>query len=101
MDQAEAIGKVKTYAALVRKHFGISRVYLFGSHAKGTAHPDSDIDVALVVKRMDKDFFEVEPIPWRLRRQVDPLIEPVLIEEEKDPAGFLTEIKRTGIEIAP
>jgi hypothetical protein len=34
-----------------------------------------------------------------LRREVDTRIEPVLIEIGKDPAGFLEEIRRTGIEI--
>jgi uncharacterized protein len=99
MDQDEVIGKVKRFAKLVREQFDISRVVLYGSYANGTAHLYSDIDVALVVKKMDKGFFEVEPVLWKLRRQVDPLIEPVLIEEENDPAGFLTEINRTGIEI--
>ena len=101
MDQREVIEKVKSYAVLVRQQFDISRVVLFGSYAKGTAHPFSDIDVALVVKKMDKGFFDVEPILWKIRRQIDPLIEPILIEEDNDPAGFLEEIKRTGIEIFP
>ena len=99
MDQEEVIGKVKRFAKLVKEQFDISRVVLFGSYANGTAHAYSDIDVALVVKKMDKGFFEVEPVLWKLRRQIDPLIEPVLIEEDNDPAGFLEEITRTGIEI--
>ena len=99
MDQAEVIGKVIRFAGLARQQFDISRVFLFGSYAKGNAHEYSDIDVALVVKKMDKGFLEVEPVLWRLRRQIDPLIEPVLIEEDNDPAGFLEEITWTGIEI--
>lgn len=99
MDQAEVIGKVKRFAGLAREQFEISRVILFGSYAKGNAHEYSDIDVALVVKTIDLGFFEVEPVLWRLRRQIDPLIEPVLIEEDNDPAGFLEEITKTGIEI--
>ncbi|MFP4060768.1 MAG: hypothetical protein ACLFUC_09835 [Bacteroidales bacterium] len=35
----------------------------------------------------------------QLRRQIDVRIEPILIEESNDQAGFLDEIKRTGIEI--
>ena len=101
MDQAEVIIKVRQYAELVRKHFDVSRVYLFGSHARGVARMDSDIDVAIVVKSMEIGFFEVEPVLWRLRRGIDPLIEPVLIEEDHDPAGFLDEITKSGIEIFP
>ncbi|MCX6270367.1 MAG: nucleotidyltransferase domain-containing protein [Bacteroidetes bacterium] len=99
MDQAEVIDKVRRYVILVRQQFDISRVVLFGSYAKGNANQYSDIDVALVVKKMDKGFFEVEPVLWKLRRQIDPLIEPVLIEEDNDPAGFLEEISKSGIEI--
>lgn len=51
------------------------------------------------ITTIDKGFFEIEPVLWKLRRQVDPLIEPVLIEEDNGPAGFLEEITKTGIEI--
>jgi predicted nucleotidyltransferase len=44
-----------------------SRVILFGSHAKGTAHPDSDLDF-LVIEPKVKDRFEEM---FRLREAVD------------------------------
>jgi uncharacterized protein len=73
---------------------------LFGSSAKETNREDSDIDVAIVVKRIDADFFLVTPLLWKLRRQIDNRIEPVLIERDFDEAGFLEEIRKSGIEIA-
>jgi len=105
MDQREiVISKVKTYRDLVKKSSSmkIDQCWLFGSYAKGTPCRHSDIDVAFVVERFDEDydFFETEPLLWKLTRQVDDRIEPVLIARNTDYAGFLDEIQRTGIRIA-
>ena len=102
MDKREfIIDKVKTYQNLVQNSFpiNIDQCWLFGSYAKGKPHKYSDIDVALVVKHLDNnyDFFETEPLLWKLTRQVDDRIEPVLIAVDTDYSGFLDEIKRTGI----
>ncbi|MDR2449200.1 MAG: nucleotidyltransferase domain-containing protein [Prevotellaceae bacterium] len=102
MDEREdIISKVRTYRDLVLKDFPmkVEKVYLFGSHAKGTPHKDSDIDVAFVVNRFEGDFFQVIPPIWKLKRQIDMRIEPHVIARESDYAGFLEEIRRTSIEI--
>ena len=77
----------------------MEKSYLFGSYAKGTPRTDSDIDVAFVVKRFEGDFFQVIPPIWKLKRKVDMRIEPHVIARDTDYAGFLDEIRRTGIEI--
>lgn len=97
MDLSFAVEKAKAYSKLVNAFIDVDRIILFGSHVHGHSREYSDIDIAIVVKKLKKDFFEIEPELWRLRRKVDPLIEPVLIEEENDPAGFLDEISKTGI----
>ncbi len=99
MDKFEAIEKVKKYKLLLKDHFQIDNVYLFGSYAKNTNKEDSDIDVAIVVSNISEDFFAVNPLLWKIRRQVDDRIEPVLIDKNNDVSGFLEEIKRCGIEI--
>lgn len=99
MDKREAIKKVMQYKLLLSNHFDLESVYLFGSFANDTNREDSDIDVAVVVKNISGDFFAVNPLLWKLRRQVDDRIEPILIEKNNDKSGFLDEIKRTGIEI--
>jgi uncharacterized protein len=100
MDKAEAINKVKEYSILLKKHMTLEKVYLFGSYSNNTNRADSDIDVAIVVNRIDGDFFAIQPLLWKLRRQVDDRIEPILIEKNNDLSGFLIEIQRNGIEIA-
>ena len=99
MDKREAIYKVMQYKLLLGNHFDIESVYLFGSFANDTNREDSDIDVAVVVKNISGDFFAVNPLLWKLRRQIDDRIEPILIDKNNDKSGFLDEIKRSGIEI--
>ncbi len=99
MDRIEAIEKVRKYKLLLKDHFQLDNVYLFGSYAKNTNKEDSDIDVAIVMSNIPEDFFSVNPLLWKIRRQVDDRIEPVLIDKNNDQSGFLEEIKRSGIEI--
>jgi len=100
MDKREAIKKVTQYKLLLGKHFDLDAVYLFGSFANNTNREDSDIDVAVVVKNISGDYFAVNPLLWKLRRQVDDRIEPILIDSNNDISGFLDEIKKNGIKIA-
>jgi len=99
MDKNEAILKVKQYKLLLDNYFKIEKVYLFGSYAKNNYREDSDIDVAIVVNNLEGDFFTTNPILWKLRRQVDDRIEPILLDSEKDNNNFLLEIEKYGIEI--
>lgn len=100
MDKSEAIIKVKAYRLLLKDYFQLENVYLFGSYAKNTNREDSDIDVAIVVNHVDGDYFSINPLLWKLRRQIDDRIEPILIEKDFDDANFLEEIQKYGIEIA-
>ena len=98
MDQAEAIKIVTAYKALLTKHFTDCKVYLYGSYSKGTAHKDSDIDVAVVVPQLHSDWWSTSTSLWSLTRQVNTLIEPVLIEESH-PSPLYEDILRTGVRV--
>lgn len=100
MDKREAITKVEEYSLLLKQYFPLEKVYLFGSYAKNTNRADSDIDVAIVVSHIEGDYFSIHPLLWKLRRQVDDRIEPILIEKDNDNSGFLSEILKYGIEKA-
>jgi len=100
MDKREAIEKVKEYKLLLKNYLPLEKVYLFGSYAKNTNSADSDIDVAIVVSHIEGDYFAIHPLLWKLRRQIDDRIEPVLIERDNDNGDFLSEIQKYGIEIA-
>ena len=99
MDQTDAINKGIAYKQLLSGYFTFNQVYLFGSYAKGNFHENSDIDIAIVVDHVEGDYFTIQPLLFKLRRQIDSRIEPILIEREHDAAGFLDEIIKSGIEI--
>jgi len=99
MDKREAIKKVKQYKLLVKSHFDLDSIFLYGSFVNDTNREDSDIDVAVIVNNIPGDFFAVNPLLWKLRRQVDDRIEPMLFYKNEDNSGFLEEIKKHGIKI--
>ena len=84
MDKTAAIESVRKYAERVRRDFNVNKVILFGSHAKGTAREDSDIDVAVVFESIDGKYgtgmnlFISQLIssdnlyPWRISRRDRP-----------------------------
>ena len=96
MDKKEAIEKVKKYSELVCNHLPVKMVILYGSYAKERARKDSDIDVAVVVNKVNEDFLMSEVQLYKLRREIDDRIEPVLLEEVNDKSGFLEQILKEG-----
>ena len=96
MDKETVIERVKQYSDLVRQSFRVKKIILYGSYAKGSAKKDSDIDVAVVLSSIDEDFLMSESKLFRLRRNIDTRIEPILLEEKNDKSGFLEEILKTG-----
>jgi predicted nucleotidyltransferase len=99
MDNREIIEKYIRYKKLVSAYFDVDKVVLYGSYAKGNQNENSNIDVAIIVNPINQDFFSYAPILWKLRREIDDRIEPILIEKNNDESGFLIEIMRTGLVI--
>jgi predicted nucleotidyltransferase len=99
MDHAEVIKKLQIYKKLLSQHMIFDELILYGSYAKGNARKDSDVDVAVVVKKLSGDYFSTRPLLWKIRREVDDRIEPILIEKDHDESGFLSEIIKNGISI--
>jgi len=96
MGQNDVLDSVRRYKQLVLDNLGQARVYLFGSYSKGTARQDSDIDVAVVVPKVEDDFLKTSSMLWMLTWNVNTLIEPVLIEEAH-PSPLFDEVLRTGV----
>ena len=101
MDKSEVISRVEQYAELVAKHINPQEIILFGSFAKGNATDDSDIDVAVIVDSLKEDYLDVAKLLYKLRRDIDDRIEPVLVHGTEDRSGFLTEIKKSGYKVYP
>lgn len=81
-----------------REGIRLTDAYLYGSHAKGTAHPNSDIDMALISPDFTGWVDDFDRIKHALAAR-DPRIEYVLYNPAQfRRAGPLAhEIKKTGI----
>ena len=99
MTQAEVIEILRRYKELLSKHIDFESLILFGSYTRSDRREDSDIDVAVVVDEMPGDYFETRPILWKISREVDDRIEPLILEKKHDASGFLEEVMRSGIVI--
>ena len=97
MDKKNAIELVKKFAYIAKKYFHVKMIILYGSYARENYRADSDIDVAVVVDKIDDDILSAEKLLFKLRREVDSRIEPILLEKNNDPADFLSEILKYGI----
>ena len=100
----KAINKsISDYIKLVQKSYsGIETAYVFGSFARGNTNPDSDIDLALIFKKLDdSQRFDIQVQLMLLASQIDSRIEPHPISHDDfySDNPFVAEIKKTGIEI--
>lgn len=99
MDQKQVIDKLIQYKNNLINYIDFEKIYLFGSYARNSNKIDSDIDVAIIVKNYSENYFTITPLLWKLRRDIDLRIEPILLERDNDHAGFIEDIESYGIEI--
>ena len=99
MDKEKAINLAREYASIVTRHFSVREVILYGSFANDRTHEHSDIDIAVIVDELDQNIMEAQAKLFKLRRDLDLRIEPVLIQEGKDKSGFKEEILKSGIKV--
>lgn len=95
MDKEQVINIVREYKKAVLAIHKDAQVYLYGSYNNGSAHKDSDIDVAVIIPHRSSDWFDEVPPLWKASRQINSLIEPVLMElNEHSP--LYDNVMRTG-----
>lgn len=106
MDPVQAVicEKVLRFYEAARQSLPVRKVLLYGSHAKGNAGQDSDIDVAVVVAETDHSRrIEITARLFDSAFRIDPALEPKCIfqdeYEDHDQASILAEILATGVEI--
>jgi len=97
----QIIKNVKKYVAAVSKDYKVDGAYLFGSYAKGTSHKDSDIDVAIIMKKIENRILtmgELYGYTWGIDTRIEP--HPVQIDEYKNSDSMIArEIIKSGIRI--
>ncbi len=97
MDRKALLETVKLYADLVFEDFTAKQVILYGAWLEGLAREDDEIEVAVVFDRLKEDMLETRGKLQVLGQQVDPRIEPTIIElNKKDIVGFYKEVLENG-----
>ncbi|MCC3416120.1 MAG: nucleotidyltransferase domain-containing protein [Microcoleus sp. PH2017_29_MFU_D_A] len=101
--------KLKTILAELRSHFELlygdrlTQMVLYGSQARGDAHPDSDIDVLVVLKapvQVGEEIDRTIPIVANLSLANDVIISCLFMNEERFTnyqGPLLRNIRREGI----
>jgi len=81
----------------------VQRAYLFGSHAKGYARADSDIDIAVISQNLTADWLDDFCFLTKIADTIDPRFEviPFLPQDFNDDNPLAWEIKTTGIPLMP
>jgi predicted nucleotidyltransferase len=103
MSKIEVNKIIKNYIKKLKdKKYSFSAIYLFGSYAKGNAHKWSDIDIAVISNKLEKNYEKNRSILSRLRLDVDNRLETHGFTEKDfrnlaDPLVY--EIRKTGIRI--
>ena len=105
MAEQSVVKAVRDYLyALRQAGMQVDRAILYGSHARGDAHPDSDVDILVIATEFDGPYDPTRvALLWEMRACTDSRIEPIGIGERRwreDSASPIIEIaRREGQEI--
>jgi predicted nucleotidyltransferase len=97
------LGSINRYIDLLKQEgIDVSKAILFGSYAKGTAKPESDIDIAIVSSQFGKNNLKEMMLLRRIALRVDSHIEPLPFSPREINDRYSTlaqEILKYGISI--
>ena len=96
MDKTEALKNITLFIQAVVNEYNPSQIILFGSFARGTQTENSDIDIAVVMDKIEGSFLDKEAGLYKIRRNINANIEPILLESSSDNSGFLKQILSYG-----
>ena len=100
LSRNEALAIVRRYKQVISSRYKTEpKVIMYGSYAKGYANPLSDIDVAVIVPKIEDGKW----LDWSQRlvhdgHEVNDLIEPVLLEEQEGSILY-DDVMRTGVSV--
>lgn len=98
------IRDLQAFRRRISKRYGIQRMILFGSRARGTPHRDSDVDLIIVSPKFKRKSIVDRASPlymeWNLDLPVDFLCyTPEEFEELSRRPGLVREALREGVPI--
>ena len=99
---AQVLPSVYAFLREVARHFPVEMAYVFGSHARGTAGLESDIDLAVISSAFSGDRFADNVALARLTWNIDTRIEPVALRPESlaSDSPLVAAIRAEGVAIS-
>lgn len=93
-----ALELVRRYKTAIAPLFNPAmKVMMFGSYAKDCPNEWSDIDVAIILPKVDRDnWWDTAVSLGRAKRNISSYIEPIVLEQDED-SPIYREVMRTGI----
>ena len=95
-----ALELVRRYKAVIAPLFDPAmKVMMFGSYAKDCPNEWSDIDVAVILPKVDRDnWWDTAVTLGRATDNISSYIEPILLESGED-SPIYREVMRTGVAV--
>ena len=95
-----ALELVRRYKEVIAPRFDpATKVMMFGSYAKDCPNEWSDIDVAVIVPKVNHDkWWDTAVTLGRARENISCYIEPILLESGED-SPIYREVMRTGVAV--
>ncbi|BCU05662.1 nucleotidyltransferase domain-containing protein [Allochromatium tepidum] len=104
---ATTLPALRSFLRRLEGHYSISRAYLFGSRARGDFKPDSDADLAILLRGQPGDFLTTKlalaDVAYDVLLETGLRIQPLPIWEEEwahpesySNPGLLMNIRREG-----
>lgn len=82
MTKSDILTFLRTHREELSEKFGVEKVALFGSYARGEEHADSDVDIAVRLKK--KDFFVREDLREFLEKAFETTVDIGYLEGFRD-----------------
>ncbi|MEK7813895.1 MAG: nucleotidyltransferase domain-containing protein [Candidatus Desantisbacteria bacterium] len=90
------IDEINLFVQKVIKILPVKMITLYGSYARGTQGPESDIDIAVVVDDIQENWLKLNSKLFLIAAEIDYKIEPNLIILKNNTSDFLESIMKYG-----
>ena len=105
MANQSIIKHISDYIRFLNDHnIRIDEAFLYGSYSRDDHSTGSDIDVLVVSRELDEFNDQLIGKIWRLNKQFDEKIEPLVVSKKKflkdDVSPIFITIKKEGVQIS-
>lgn len=104
--KTEDLAVARRFKELVARKVPVRDIRVFGSRARGNAVQESDLDILVTVKDLDREIDRyISDCAWEAGFPEDIVIVPIVVDErdiEDGPLGaspFIRNIRREGVSI--